>query len=313
MESLTSRVLRYQKNGAERDAIVRDIARKVYDYPRRKCGWDEESSSQFFERVFPKVGKMIERFRDVGRPFESYLASMLMFQVRSFAKERRRGELEWELSADPGLWDDGCTARAEQGDGAPPEEEGVAEQIPDRPGSAAEAWESLDPRMRELLRIGADGVIHSKMAQRRFIVLILKSAHLLSDGDVAAIARIAATAEEELHRSVQTLRSRHEEKARRVELFTERRNRAFYGLRVVETRLAREAEPERRRDLELRRKRLLQTVRGCQRTIARIRVAPSHRQIAESLGMPKATVDSTIHRLKARAALLYARRHEEYA
>jgi hypothetical protein len=94
VSSLTERVLQFQRTGVDEHAVVQEVASRVYEYPRRKCRWDEDRSSEFFLRVFPKIQGMIRRFRYVGRPFESYLSSTLMFQIRTFAQERRRKDLE---------------------------------------------------------------------------------------------------------------------------------------------------------------------------------------------------------------------------
>jgi hypothetical protein len=293
METLTARVVRYQATGEGREGIERDVAKRVYDYPRRKCGWDEETSSEFFARVFPKVGGMIERFRDVGRPFESYLASMLLYQVRTYAHARRQSIVAWEAAADPEFWDLSRPAAVASPSGR--------------------SRDDLDPALREAFEIGQDGTIHSDRARRRFLVVCLKNAHTLSDSDLSAIARVAGARQEELEEAVRVLRGRSLERSRRLALFAERRNRAFSGLRMTDLRLAREIDPGRRRELQERRERLGRTLHSCQRTISRIRLAPTHGQIAAALGMPKASVDSTIYRLKRRLAAFYAPRHEEYA
>jgi hypothetical protein len=221
--------------------------------------------------------------------------------VRTFAHERRKRELEWEVSADPMI----CGMELAESDGSsgasPP------------PSSVCRPWEDLDPAVREIFEVEADGIIRLLPAKRRFLVACLKSAHLLSDGDVAAIARIAGRDEAALHAGVQKLRARSLDRSARLARFTERRNRAFSELRLTDARIVREIDPQRRRELEERRSRYMATLRSSQDMIARIRLAPSHRQIADVLGIPKASVDSTIHRLKRRAVAFYAPRHEEYA
>lgn len=322
MESLTERVLRFQETGQGGEEIVREVACRVYEFPRRTCQWDEEASSEFFARVFPKVRGMIARFRDIGRPFESYLASMLLFQVKTCAQHRYRRDLEWKAAADPELWGvESAEDTAGSARGAPePVAGGASRQVipgvcadRDRAWPAGDPWRSLSAELRRLLGVEEGGVIRSPFARRRFLVVCLKSAHLLTDADVAGIATMTRCGESELHDAVERLRARHHERLARLELFTGRRNKAFSELRLTQTRLCREVDPERRLELERKSKRLTKTLRSCQLTISRIRLGPSHRQIAEELGMPKASVDSTIHRLKQRAAAFYPAGHEEYA
>ena len=323
MESLTARVLQFQRTGRGGEEVVGEVARRIYEYPRRKCRWDEEASSEFFSRVFPKVRDMIARFRNVGRPFESYLASMLLYQVRTFVQRRHRRDLEWEIAADPDLWGIDRAAREVTAREAPESDDSADADGPwgsvgvcadrERPGAADGSDFLSSPVARRLFDVGADGAIGSPCSRRRFLVAVLKAAHLLTDADVAGVARLTGVDEEALHATVQTLRARCHARMRRLELFTQRRNRAFSGLRLTQTRLAREIDPERRRELELRDLRLRKSLRACQRVIERIRLGPSHRQIAEALGMPKPSVDSTMHRLKLRAAALYPPDHEKYA
>lgn len=319
MESLTERVLRSQHSAGDREGVIREIACRVYEYPRRRCRWDEESSSEYFARVFPKVPGMVDRFKDIGRPFESYLASMLAFQVRTFVKERRERELEWEVAADPELWGPHTVeagprdGEACQGDDSPPERPIAGPEVSAEEVDRRRAWEEMDPAMRKVFDIAEDGGIHSACSCRRFLVACLTSAHVLSDTDVAAISRISGTREEALFEAVRKLRSRAIGRSRRLELFTERRNRAYSGLLLADNRLRREIDPKKRGELERKRTRLQRTLLACHQKISRIRLAPSHQQIAEVLHMPKASVDSTLHRLKQRAKAFYPPTHEQYA
>lgn len=328
MDSLTERVLRFQETGQGEEAIVREVACRVYDFPRRRCRWDEDACSEFFATVFPKVRGMIARFKDRGRPFESYLASMLMFQVRTCAQHRCRRELEWKTASDPELW--GVGGAGEGACGGPAAGVAGAEAEPASgsvyprvtPGVCADRegprnpgvpWASMSAQLRWLLDVEEGGEIRSPFARRRFLVVCMKSAHLLSDADVAGIAAMTGGSDSDLHAVVQKLRARHHERLDRLELFTGRRNKAFADLRLTQTRLSREPDPKWRGELERRVERHRKTLHSCQRTIARMQLGPSHQQIGDALGMPKASVDSTIHRLKRRAAAFYPTGHEEYA
>jgi RNA polymerase sigma factor (sigma-70 family) len=323
MESLTARVLQFQRTGDGGEELLREVARRVYEYPRRKCRWDDEASSEFFARVYPKVRDMVARFRNVGRPFESYLASMLLFQVRTFVQRRRKRELEWEVAAQPDLWgiegaETGVQVEQFLDSEDPVEASGLSAAFGicadrERPRPEGGPWLLGSAGLRRLFDIGSDGVIRSACSRHSLLVAILKSAHLLADADVAAVARLIGMDEERLHSTVRKLGERRGARLRRLELFTGRRNRAFAGLRLAQTRLAREVDPERRGELERKAERLRKTLRSCQRTLARMHLGPTHRQIAEALGIPKATVDSTMYRLKHKAAAFYADRHEEYA
>jgi hypothetical protein len=47
MENLTDRVLQYQRTREGLSEIVAELAPRVYHYPRRKMGWDEDACGDF--------------------------------------------------------------------------------------------------------------------------------------------------------------------------------------------------------------------------------------------------------------------------
>ena len=104
MENLTSRVLEYQRSQQGLEGLVAEIAPRVLHYPRRRFGWDEDACSEFYLFFHPRLLRVLGRFRDQGKPFESYLASVLHWQARSFARRRKKDERR-------GPWDSGSCRR----------------------------------------------------------------------------------------------------------------------------------------------------------------------------------------------------------
>src|SRR5512135_3748450 len=98
MNDLTQKVLAYQKTGHGLREIVEEIGPRVYQFPRRTMGWDEDACGDFYVFIHPRLIRLLERFRDQGRPFESYLWSVLNWQLRNFARDRSRAERGWYVS-----------------------------------------------------------------------------------------------------------------------------------------------------------------------------------------------------------------------
>ncbi len=98
MESLTEKVLLYQKTREGLHDIVNALAPRVYQFPKRKMGWDEDACGEFYVFVHPRLIRLLDRFRDQGKPFESYLSAVLNWQLRNFARDRKRGERSWNVS-----------------------------------------------------------------------------------------------------------------------------------------------------------------------------------------------------------------------
>ena len=148
MISLTEKVLAFQKSNLGLSDLVAEISPRVYGYPRRKLGWDEDACGDFYVFFQPRLVRLLSRFKDQGKPFESYLCSVLSWQLKNFARERRRGERGWNVSL-----------RLQDED---PQAEGEEETPPD-------PW---DFRILALIRNSAD--------RRNLLLLALKCVRFLS-------------------------------------------------------------------------------------------------------------------------------------
>ncbi len=98
MESLTSKVLLFQRTGQGLQEIVAAVSMRVYQFPRWKLGWDEDACGEFYLFFHPRLLRLVGRFRDQGKPFESYLTSVLAWQLRNFARGRGRAERSWSVA-----------------------------------------------------------------------------------------------------------------------------------------------------------------------------------------------------------------------
>jgi len=106
--SLTNRVLAFQRDGRGAAAIRRELSLYVYRYPLRKYPTlEEDAAGDFFLFCEPKLERLVDRFRDCGKPFEHYLNSVLCWQLKSFLARRRRVESGWQVGLHSPIWCDG--------------------------------------------------------------------------------------------------------------------------------------------------------------------------------------------------------------
>jgi hypothetical protein len=70
MEGLTKKVLAFQRSRDGLGALVEELSPRVYRYPRFKLGWDEDACGEFYLYFFPRLVRLLSRFRDQGKPFE---------------------------------------------------------------------------------------------------------------------------------------------------------------------------------------------------------------------------------------------------
>jgi DNA-directed RNA polymerase specialized sigma24 family protein len=92
---------------------------------------------------------------------------------------------------------------------------------------------------------------------------------------------------------------------RRLETFRSRRNKAFSLIRVLETELMTESEPQRILVLQGRLARARRRMSSAMKRMARVGLSPTNREIGAVLGVPKGTVDSGLYWLKRKLASVY--------
>ena len=302
----SERVLTFQRTGQGHRALLDELATYTYHYPRRKLPTlDEDAAGDFYLFCHDKLEQVIVRFRDCGKPFERYLNSVLSWQLRSFLAKRRHADHAWRTSLRSQLWDD---------------PERVAEETP-APAAAARPQRrdtNLKP-VREapgtpLLGGAASGTpsaatssaLASPVARRRLLYGVLKTGHRLDERQLAAAAQATGYELPRLRSMIEQLRRGRVATQRRLELLRGRRNRAFAQLQLWSAAAHQDADRERRAQAAARAARYRHAVEAAQAELARVRVAPSNREIAALLLVPKGTVDTGLYWLRRQTATDYA-------
>jgi DNA-directed RNA polymerase specialized sigma24 family protein len=276
MESLTQKVLQYQRTREGLAEIVNELAPRVYQFPRHRMGWDEDACGEFYVFIHPRLLRLLDRFHDQGKPFESYLWAVLSWQLRNFARERRRAERAWtaSLSINPG---DAFTV-----------EEPECSSVPELPGSTAFA---------RCVRSDAD--------RRNFLILVLKCSRLLDAENAAALAPVAGLAPDDLLALAAKLQTVRAARDLRLDTFRCRRNKSYAQALQLEVELRGEVDPSRIAALQTALERHRRRIRTAMHRMARVNVSPTNREIAALLGIPKGTVDSGLYWLKRKLASVY--------
>jgi DNA-directed RNA polymerase specialized sigma24 family protein len=291
MESLTDRVLRFQRTGEGLRDIVDELAPRVYHFPRRTMGWDEDACGDFYVFIHPRLLRLVRKFRDQGRPFESYLWAVLNWQLRNFARDRGRREREWGISLRMGDPSDAVAPGADRG-GEPdrPRRLEVAERVPF-------ALPLFSPEMARTIRSPAD--------RRNFLFLVLKCSRLLDPAAAGALAPLTGVAPSRLLELAGTLCGMRAPRERRLEKFRCRRNKAFSRVLLLEAELKGEVDAAKCAALRETLRRTRQRMHAAVRRMSRVGMSPTNREIAAVLGVPKGTVDSGLYWLKRKLAAVY--------
>jgi len=280
MESLTEKVLQYQRTHEGLCDLVNEIGPRVYQFPRRTMGWDEDACGDFYVFIHPRLMRLLDRFRNQGKPFESYLWAVLGWQLRNFARERKRSERSWQVSL-----------RVDQGDLVAPEP------------SAADGGENDARGLRAFARLGA--AIRSGADRRNFLFLVLKCSRVLDEESARPLASISGVTPEALLSLASALREMRRPRGERLETLRCRRNKAFSQSRLLEAELQFETVPERIVVLKESLLRARRRMRSAASRMARVGIAPTNLEIARILAVPKGTVDSGLYWLKKKLTLVY--------
>lgn len=285
MESLTVRVLEYQRSRTGLDGLVADLAPRVLRYPRHRFGWDEDACSEFYAWFHPRLLRVLGRFRDQGKPFESYLVSVLHWQARSFVRRIRRDQQAWSMG--PRL----VAFSGQRIEGEPMEEREAHPRT--QPAACVPRLEGVD--------------------RRGLLFLVLKCSRRLDPPSLAAAASATGVAPRDLARLAERLRAGLESCERRLEALRLRRNGAFSRARTLEAALARATDSAEVSTLQRRLEAANRCLAAAAERMARVRRDPTNREVAEALGVPKGTVDCGLFQLKRRLATVYDPERERTA
>jgi DNA-directed RNA polymerase specialized sigma24 family protein len=280
MKNLTEKVLQYQKTREGLRDIVNEIGPRIYQFPRRTMGWDEDACGEFYVFVHPRLIRLLDRFRDQGKPFESYLWAVLSWQLRNFARDRNREERRWKVSL-----------RVEPGAAVGIDDHGCEEDEPE-----AEALQASAAIAR---------CVVSAADRRNFLFLALKCSRLINAENAPALARVAGITTAALMTLIAALRDVREARENRHEMFRCRRNKAYAAIRLLETELAGEVEPANRQSLEDALGRMRRRMSAAMQRMSRVGLAPTNLEISRALGVPKGTVDSGLYWLKRKLGSVY--------
>ncbi len=271
MENLTQKVLQYQRTGQGLREIVEEIGPRVYQFPRRTMGWDEDACGDFYVFIHPRIIRLLRRFRDQGRPFESYLWAVLNWQLRNFARDRHCDERRWQVSlrVDPGAL--------------------VTREDPVSDGDDADALSAC---------ASLAGCLRSEADRRNFLFMVLKLSRRLDPDRAPALARLAGVSPRLLLSLASELRELRAGREARQEMFRARRNKCYAAARLLETELASETDPQKIASMRERLRRTRRRMAAAMDHLARVAIAPTNLEIGRVLGVPKGTVDSGLFWLK---------------
>jgi hypothetical protein len=287
---LDTLVSAYRSSGEGRDLVLEKVAAQVYDAHRRYGFDDEDDAANALLKFRGRIAKLVDRFEDRGVPFDAYLASCLRYLARTARRERRRAS-ERESVCERAVFEPGDF---DEGELSPEGSQAGEERIEPEEGSRPAVRRRPRARGGRIPRCPAEEAAYSS----RLVFLALKCAWEIDDEGIARVAASAGVGREWLAAAVEQARRSLACERARVESLSQRRNRYWTGLRLLELRIAEEPDPYRRARLESTRARETQRLESVKSELSALRTIVPNSVVARILGVPKGTVDSGLYYLR---------------
>jgi hypothetical protein len=227
---------------------------------------NQDSWGDFLSWLYPRLARSVDVYRDMGSSFDTYIKSL----IYSAAREYRSRESEHNMT-EYVCWQ----ARAE--------EMVVSESEPEYAES------------RKRVSIPTD------INPRQILFLLLKSYFFVSDEFVKKVAQTIGMEVQTLQRLIDELRKRRSDKEAEILDLRERLHCQHYRCityqkRMINTQHGTEYHERMKFRFERARKRFYKM----KKRLGGMRMSASNRMIAEVLGIPRGTIDSSLSALKNR-------------
>jgi DNA-directed RNA polymerase specialized sigma24 family protein len=248
----------------------------ISNYSYFSYGWKKDDFVDYMCWLYPRITAAIDHYRDTGSSFEAYMCAMLRWSVKEFRSRKK----EYRMM-DYAAWLN-LTADSEE-----PQCAGKYQQP-----------EMVHSRETEYGDVTRSVKIDNP---RQILILILKSYYSLSEDFLERIAPLVGMKKEELGKMVDCLRERRLKREDEIQRLKERVSGQFYRCIALERRLSSAPEDQSVcRRLKEQLERAQKKLKGMRERLSKIRVEATNIQIAETLGVPKGTIDSNLHALKVR-------------
>jgi hypothetical protein len=276
-------VLHYQKGHIDIRDVVEEVALLVYSYPMKKYGWQHDLCSEFFCYFYNRMFALINKFEFQGKPFEVYLFITLRYQTRSYIKRKKKELLYRRIFTHDTFW----MVREHE-----PyyRSDTIAEERP--------APLQMMPEVYQPLRATSGGTIEDVTAKRRLLFLTLAGSFHITISLISVIASIIGYEREWLFACIVELRDRIDLRRHRIEELEAKRNRAFLQIYRLHEQL-RDAVTSKEREalhaaLSIEKQRMYNAIEE----LSHVHLAPTHKDLAEVLGIPKGSIDSGLYYIK---------------
>jgi DNA-directed RNA polymerase specialized sigma24 family protein len=254
----------YCKGIIEKKKLESIIFAYIVENPQRFClnRWNQDDFFDYLFWAYPRFGKSIERYKSKGATFDAYINSVVRLSFKEFCfrkKDQKALESSW--------WN------------AYSKDSYAAESEPEY-----DAFKPVNDKVKN---------------QRQVLFLLLKCYYFLSDDFIERIAPVLNMEITELVTLINNLHELREHQEDEIRYLKNRINTQYYRCICFESRMKASAEGSSHYE---RMKKYLEKGRAklhsMRKRLSRMRLNASNQELADLLGIPKGTIDSSLHALK---------------
>jgi hypothetical protein len=246
----------------------KELEGKIYqflldNYQRfRQYKWSKDDFMDYLCWLYPRLSRAIDRYKNTGASFDAYVASLIRWSIQEY----RARETDHRVTENT-CWK---TQAAE-----------------------------MEVHSAEPVYMEPEPVYDTAPNPRQLLVLLLKSYHYVSDDLLRRIAPAVGIEAEKLGNMLEELREMRLNREDEIRGLQERIHCQYYRCLVFERRMALAVEGSAKHErmkgcLERARRRLA----AMRKRLSSIKVEASNRQVANVLGVPKGTIDSSLYAIK---------------
>jgi len=266
----------------------------VYQFPLHSKYCSEEDCAEFFLSFYARIPYIIEHYQEQGKGIEAYLRTCLKWHMKTYLKSKLKENRvqqfavsEWKLITP--AWVEEETLGTEICESSPPLQKKNAwkkgRKISPKRKKTAETQPDLAPTVTE------------KQA-KKLLLLSLKAAYDLEDRTIETIAQSIGMHQEVLFHLIEVTRTTLLKKEERFRRLQEKRSKLYFRICSLQEEMERSTNLLAKETFIQRLSRLKYYFQKLQNKLSRHYLAPTHQKVAEILGIPKGSIDSTLYYLK---------------
>jgi hypothetical protein len=235
--------------------------------------WDKDTCADFLCWLYPRMSRAIDAYQDIGASFEAYIASLVYWSAREYRSRQASHAL-----TEHAFWE----ARAED----------------------------MSPCDHEPVYLEPLSAIKPVSNPRQTLILLLKTYFFLSEDQIARIAPAIGIEKAQLQRLIDELRRRRLDRDEELRGLNERIHCQYYRCIVLKKKLEVALEGSAQYEkIKGQLERAQTRYNTMKKRLASMNHYATNREVAEVLGIPKGTVDSSLYAIKQK----YRVTNKEYA